>query len=112
MCGGTVQRHEHSLCSSYVYCVSLLPVIGWGAKVRNCIYIYIYVCACGQVTDSKTLGEWCGLVRRDPKGTVTKVVNCSSCAVLAHGMDRAARETKIVLTHIKANKDTKKGGKK
>jgi len=35
-----------------------------------------------KVQDAKQLGQWCGLVKTDVENNVTKVVKCSSCAVM------------------------------
>ena len=52
-----------------------------------------------KVEDSKTLGEWCGLCKRNNEGKAVKVVGCSCCVVRDWGQQSSAQA--FIMEHIK-----------
>ena len=46
-----------------------------------------------KIQDSKTLGQWCGLIRTDAEGQVVKINKCSSCAVIGVNLPDNVKET-------------------
>ena len=54
-----------------------------------------------KVEDSKLLGEWVGLCKRNAEGKAVKVVGCSCAVIKGWGEDSEARQ--VIMEHIKSS---------